>query len=203
MKKILVIKHGSLGDGTIAIPAMISIRKKYPDALIHLLTEKKYKSFLMKPKIFDKIIIDNRKDFFLISILNLYKLLRMKYDAIVDLQNSKRTSIYNLIFRLFSKGLICSSRPFAHLRYKIPTQGKETVRKGLSNQLKLLNIIINENPSYNWLKVNIKNEIIKPNVLIIPGTSKDNEHKHAIERSGRYIYIYVFLYVKLPRNISS
>ena len=65
MKKILVIKHGSLGDIIFALPSMISIRKKYPEALIYLLTEEKYVSFLMKPKIFDKIIIDNRKDFFL------------------------------------------------------------------------------------------------------------------------------------------
>ena len=79
MKKILVIKHGSLGDIIFALPSMISIRKKYPEALIHLLTEEKYVSFLIKPKIFDKIIIDNRKDFFIKSILNVYKLLRMEY----------------------------------------------------------------------------------------------------------------------------
>ena len=64
MKKILVIKHGSLGDIIFALPSMISIRKKYPEELIYLLTEEKYVSFLMKPKIFDKIVIDNRKDFF-------------------------------------------------------------------------------------------------------------------------------------------
>ena len=156
---------------------MISIRKKYPNALIHLLTEKKYISFLTRAKIFDKIIIDNRKDFFFKSILNLFKLLKMKHDTIIDLQNSKRTSIYNLTFRLFSRSLICSSRPFAHLRYKIPAQGKEAVRTGLSNQLKLLNIITNEPPNYSWLKVDVKDEIKQPNVLIIPGISKDNEHK--------------------------
>ena len=177
MKKILIIKHGSLGDIIFALPSMISIREKYPDALIHLLTEKKYVSFLMRPKIFNKIIIDNRKDYYLNSILNLFKLLKNRYDTIVDLQNSKRTSVYNLIFRLFSNGLICSSRPFAHLRYRIPKQGKEAVRIGLSNQLKLLNITINEKLNYDWLKVDIENEITRPNVLIIPGVSKGNEHK--------------------------
>ena len=40
MKKILIIKHGSLGDIIFALPSMISIREKYPDALVHLLTEK-------------------------------------------------------------------------------------------------------------------------------------------------------------------
>ena len=177
MKKILVIKHGSLGDIIFAIPAMISIQKKYPNSLIHLLTEKKYTSFLTRAKIFDKMIVDNRKDFFFKSILKLFKLLNIKYNTIIDLQNSRRTSLYNLFFRLFSNSLISSSRPFAQLRYKIPAQGKEAVSIGLSNQLKLLNIITNENPDYNWLKVDMKDEIKKPIVLIIPGISKDNEHK--------------------------
>ena len=75
MKKILVIKHGSLGDIIMAIPAMISIRKKHPNALIHLITEKKYISLLAKSKIFDRIINGYRKGFFFKSILNLFKIL--------------------------------------------------------------------------------------------------------------------------------
>ena len=51
MKKILVIKHGSLGDIIFALPSMISIRKEFPDALVYLLTEEKYVSLLMKTKI--------------------------------------------------------------------------------------------------------------------------------------------------------
>ena len=177
MKKILVIKHGSLGDITFSLEAMFAIKKKYPDSLIHLLTEKKYTSFFSKTKFFDKIIVDNRKDFLLISFLNLLKLLKENFDLIIDLQNSQRTSIYNLIFRLFNKGLICSSRSFAHLRYKIPIQGKETAKVGLSNQLKLLNINTNIALNYDWLKVNIKDEITQPTVLIIPGVSQRNEFK--------------------------
>ena len=59
MKKILVIKHGSLGDIIFSLPSMISIRKKYPEALVYILTEEKYVSLLMKTKIIDKIIIVN------------------------------------------------------------------------------------------------------------------------------------------------
>ena len=177
MKKILVIKHGSLGDIVFAIPAMFSIRKKYPSATIHLLTEKKYTLLLMKSKIFDKIIIDNRRDIIFKSIVNLFKLLSMKYSLIIDLQNSQRTSMYNLIFRLFNKALICSSGPFVQYRYKIPTQGIESARVGLYNQLKLLGIINNEVTNYNWLKVDLTVEIKKPIVLFIPGVSKGNENK--------------------------
>jgi len=177
MKKILVIKHGSLGDLTFALEAMFAIRKKYPNSLIHLLTEKRYISFLTKTKIFDKIIVDNRKDFLLISFLNLLKLLKENFDVIIDLQNSQRTSLYNLFFRLFNKGLVCSSQPFAHLRYKIPIQGKEAARVGLSNQLKMLNINVDLSVNYDWLKVNIKNVITQSIALIIPGVSKGNEYK--------------------------
>ena len=175
MKKILVIKHGSLGDIIIAIPAMISIRKKHPNALIHLITEKKYISLLSKSKIFDRIIIDNRKDLFLKSILNLFKLLNIKYDTIIDLQNSRRTSLYNLFFRLFTNSLISSSRSFAHYRYKIPPQGAETSREGLFNQLKLINIKNNKYFDYTWLRAKLKDQIIQPCVLIIPGTSNEKK----------------------------
>ena len=177
MKKILVIKHGSLGDIIFSLPAIFSIREKYQEALIHLITERKNISFFKKSKIFDKIIIDNRKDSFLKLIINLFKLLNMKYNLIIDLQNSQRTSIYNLFFRIFDNSLICSSRPFAHYRYKIPKQGKETTSVGLLNQLKLLNINNCENLNYDWLKINLNKEIIKPIILIIPGVSIGNENK--------------------------
>ena len=50
---------------------------------------------------------------------------------IIDLQNSKRTSYYHFIFRIFGKSLISSSRKFSHFRYIIPVQGKETATQGL------------------------------------------------------------------------
>ena len=56
MKKILIIKHGSLGDITFAIPSMISIRKKYPNALIHLLTEKNMFRFYLNLKFLIKLL---------------------------------------------------------------------------------------------------------------------------------------------------
>ena len=56
------------------------------------------------------------------------------------MQNSKRTSFYNLLFRIFQSTKICSSRPFAHIRYNIPNQGSETVSIGLLNQIKLIGV---------------------------------------------------------------
>ena len=53
MKKILVIKHGSLGDMVFALPSMMSIRSKYPDSLIDLLTENFFSSI---PSLFTQFI---------------------------------------------------------------------------------------------------------------------------------------------------
>ena len=178
MKKILIIKHGSLGDIIFSLDAMYAIRKKYPNSLIHLLTEKKYISFFKKSRFFDKIIEDDRKIIFLKTIFNLLKLLKENYNTVIDLQNSQRTLIYNLFFRLFDNSLICSSKYFAHLRYNIPIQGKESVRLGLSNQLKLLKIYIEETAHFDWLKVNLNDDLIDtPTVLFIPGVSPGNKYK--------------------------
>ena len=191
MKKILVIKHGSLGDIAISLPSMHSIRNKYPNDLIHLVTEKKFNNFFSKSKIFDKIIIDNRKDFFLKTLLFLYNLIIFKYDLVIDLQNSQRTAIYNFFFRILGSSLICSSRPFAHLRYKIPPQGKEAASKGLENQLKLINVHLLTNLNFNWLETKLDNNIITPLVLLIPGISKGNEYKQW--QPEKYIEIIKYL----------
>ena len=156
---------------------MYSIRNKYKESSIHLITEKKYFSFLKKTNYFEKIIEDNRKKFFLTTISLLLKLLKEKYDIVIDLQNSQRTTFYNFIFRFFGKSVVCSSKSFAQLRYKIPLQGKETAEKGLANQLSLLKINTLSIDNYDWLKVRIDEEFDSPFVLIIPGVSKGNDYK--------------------------
>ena len=95
MKKILIIKHGSLGDIILALDAFKAVKNKYSDSLIYLLTEKKYIPLLKKSELFDEYIIDNRKN---TSLKIIYNLLKIKFDIIIDLQNSQRTSFYNLIF---------------------------------------------------------------------------------------------------------
>lgn len=179
MNKVLVIKHGSLGDIAFSLAPMKAIRHKYSKSKIHLLTEEKYYSFLIKSNFFDKIIIDKRKNSFIQTISSLFTLSKEKYDLIIDLQNSQRTSFYNLFFRFFSKCLICSSRSFAHYRYKIPEQGKEKGITGLSNQLKLLNIRVDvlEANNFDWLKTNLESEFNFPFVLFIPSVSKSGQYK--------------------------
>jgi len=177
MKKILIIKHGSLGDIIFSLQSMFSVKNKYIDSSIDILTEKKYVNFFLKSKIFDNIIIDDRKNFIFQTIILLFSLSKNKYELIIDLQNSQRTSFYNLFFRIFSRSKISSSRNFSHSRYKIPSQGSETVMEGLSNQLKLIDIKNIGDINYNWLKIDIIEKSKKPIALFLPGVSKAGIYK--------------------------
>ena len=86
-------------------------------------------------------------------------------------------SLYNLFFRIFHSAKICSSRPFAHYRYHIPTQGTETATAGLFSQLSLIGIKKIDNQNYNWLKIEMKENYNKPLALFIPGASKKADKK--------------------------
>ncbi len=177
MKRVLVIKHGSLGDIVFSLPVMHSIKAYYSNASIDLLTEKKYFNFLSKANYFDSLIEDNRPNNIIITISLLIELLKRKYDLIIDLQNSSRTSYYHLFFRIFSNVRICSSRKFSHIKYSIPIQGTETTTQGLFNQIKLLEIPEIINIQYNWLKSNLDERYNNKTVLFIPGVSIRGKHK--------------------------
>ena len=148
-KKILLIKHGSLGDIVFALEPILAIRNKFNNSVINLVTEEKFVSFFKKIKMFDQFLVDNRGG--ILSTLSLIiKIISGKYDLIIDLQNSKRTNFYHFFIKIFSRSRINGSRSFAHDRYVIPPQGKESPMQGLFNQLKLLDID-KIDPDFSWL----------------------------------------------------
>ena len=174
-KKILVVKHGSLGDIAFSIFAMASIKQFFNNATIDLLTEEKYINFLSNSNYFSSIFKDNRKG--IIDTLKvIFKINQNKYDLIIDLQNSKRTNIYWSFLKLISKVKINGSRSNCDIQYVIPLQGTESPQQGLYNQLKLIGI--NEiNKNVDWLFTNIPSMDDEKIILIIPGVSKSGKDK--------------------------
>ena len=177
MNRILIIKHGSLGDIAFSLPIIYAIRKHFSHAKIDLLTEKKYISFLKLSKYFSILIEDNRSSNFFKTIKILFNLRKNDYDLIIDLQNSSRTGYYNLFFRIFSKSIISSSRKFAHFRYIIPPQGTETTTQGLMNQIKMLDIKATNDLKYEWLQTDLNEEYNNKFILLIPGVSPKGKKK--------------------------
>ena len=174
-KHILVIKHGSLGDIAFSLLAMASIKKKFINSRIDLITEKKFQKFLNKSNYFENIIIDNRSGI-LESFKIIIKIKQNKYDLIIDLQNSKRTNLYWLFLKLISKIKINGSRSNCDFQYIIPPQGSESPQRGLYNQLKLLGV--NEiSHNIEWLSSNIEYIQSDKLILIIPSVSKSGKNK--------------------------
>ena len=101
MSKILIIKHGSLGDIISSTSVMYDIKKHFIDHKIILLTSTKYKNFFDKSNLMDEILIDNRKGLLSVFLI-LKKIINYKFEIIIDLQNSQRTSLYIFFIRLFS-----------------------------------------------------------------------------------------------------
>ena len=83
-KKILLIKHGSLGDIVFALDPILSIHKKFNNSVINLVTEKKFIPFFKKIKMFNHFLVDNRAGF-LSSFSLICKILNGKYDLIIDI----------------------------------------------------------------------------------------------------------------------
>ena len=176
-KKILVIKHGSLGDIVFALEPILAIQKKFNNSVIDLVTEEKFIPFFKKMNMFHQFLIDNRKGFFATCGL-INKIIFGKYDLVIDLQNSKRTNMYHFFINIFSKAKINGSRSNVHERYIIPPQGTESPTQGLLNQLQLLGIE-EINPNFSWLENNHHDLDFdkKDIVMVIPGVSQSGKYK--------------------------
>ena len=101
-ERILLIKHGALGDIIQGFDAFESLRKSFPNAQITLLTTKPYEKLMKSSNWFDEVLIDQRATAWnIFQTFRLKSLLRMGWDKIIDLQCTKRTATYA---RLVSKG---------------------------------------------------------------------------------------------------
>ena len=99
MSKILIIKHGSLGDIAQACGAIQDISENHKDDDIHLLTTKPYFDLFKKNPHISNVILDKRLPRF--NLIYLYLLMKnikkFKFSKVYDLKNSSRTAFYKRI----------------------------------------------------------------------------------------------------------
>ena len=100
--RILVIKHGALGDIVQAFDAFAGLRLGYPNAHIAIMTSPTYASLFERMPWFDEVLNDPRASFLnLVSSLRVRKHIGRNWTFILDLQTSNRTGWY---FKLFVRG---------------------------------------------------------------------------------------------------
>ena len=174
-ENILIIKHGALGDLIQADGIIRSIRYQHKNAIITLMTSKKFIDLMSRCPHIDNQIIDNRPPFLnIFSYVTLYKnFLKYNFKIIYDLQNSQRTFFYRKY--LFNKIKWISTNRENH---------KISGLRGLEGMLKenSINTKYALKPDIKWLSIDIKN-IIKKNkildnyIVLLPGSSKKNPLK--------------------------
>ena len=99
--KILVIKHGALGDIVQGLDAFASLRAGNPHAYIALMTGPGFVSLAEMMPWFDEVLTDPRAS--LINVVASFRIrrhLRRNWSVIVDMQCSGRTGWYFSHFRL-------------------------------------------------------------------------------------------------------
>ena len=94
-EKILIIKHGALGDVIQGFDAFASIRAHFSDAHIAVLTSRAFASLLSASGWFDEVLIDNRNPIWHVpSTFRTLAYLRAGWTKIIDMQCSRRTAQY-------------------------------------------------------------------------------------------------------------
>ena len=91
MTKFLIIRFSSIGDIVLTTPVIRCLKQQYPDAEVHYVTKKSYKTLLENNPYIDKVFTLEK------SLNDLVKQLKSEdYDYVIDLHNNLRTSIIKL-----------------------------------------------------------------------------------------------------------
>ncbi len=100
-QRILVIKHGAFGDIVQGFGAFASLRAGHPAAQIVLLTTSPFVELAKMMPWFDKVLVDKRAGILrLQECWRMRRIIRARWDIIVDLQCSQRTARY---FKFFAR----------------------------------------------------------------------------------------------------
>ncbi len=150
--KILVIKHGALGDIVLAFSAFAAIRAAHPIADITLLTTAPFAPFLAASPWFNRIETDTRP-----APWNLPGLLRLRrqlrgFDMVYDLQTSARSSRY---FALAGRPRWNGIAPGCALPHANLNRNKMHTRERLAEQLACAGILALPPPDLAWLQADI------------------------------------------------
>ncbi|GBQ13278.1 glycosyltransferase family 9 protein [Swaminathania salitolerans] len=137
MTRILVIKHGALGDFVQAFAPFHSIRQHWPEARITLLTTAPFCEMARRSPWFDRIESDSRPRWWdLPGLFSLRARLR-GYDLVIDLQTSRRsTRYYRLASTTAWSGLARRSafrhdNPWRNAMHSVARQRDQLARLGV------------------------------------------------------------------------
>lgn len=182
MKKILFINFGGLGDEILFLPAIISVKKEFPDSIITLALEKRSSGIAALTDVINKTLYANIKQNKFSKYIELFKLLTKiwsgKYDIVISSGSNKFISIFlfltfikekygyntgKLSQKLLTKAVDLNKNQYAALMYH------DLVKPLTKTATELPILSIKKKP------------VIQNSVLIHPGVSKLSIQKRMIK----------------------
>ena len=93
VQRILIIKHGALGDVVLAMGTMKRLRELHPEAHITLMTMGMFVPMAEQLGVFDDFIVDNRLPYWKLGATwrAVRSIVKGNFDVVYDLQESSRT----------------------------------------------------------------------------------------------------------------
>jgi ADP-heptose:LPS heptosyltransferase len=173
--RVLVIKHGALGDVVLAFSSFAAIRAAHSGAEITLLTTKPFASLLAVSPWFDKIEVDRRPEYW--NVVGIWRLRRRLsgFDMVYDLQTSTRSSNY---FALAGKPRWSGIAKGCALPHENPERNAMHTRERLAEQLVVAGIMHLPQPDLSWLTADIARFNLPANfALLVPGSSAHRPEK--------------------------
>lgn len=178
--RILVIKHGALGDFVMALGPCQAIRDHHADAHITLLTTKPYADLARASGLFDDVWIDARPRFPQIgALLALRRRLRQGgFERVYDLQTSGRSSFYFHLFPAANRPEWSGIVPRGSHPHDNPARrGMHTIDRQ-ADQLHMAGIETVPAPSLDWVKTDVSGFGLRPPyALLVPGGAAHRPRK--------------------------
>jgi ADP-heptose:LPS heptosyltransferase len=178
-ERILVIRHGALGDVVLSFGPFAAIRKHHPGAHIVLLTTAPYAEFCRASGLFGEIWLDERPPWWRVDrVLALRERLNAGgFRRVYDLQTSDRSSAYFRLFRSPPPEWSGIARGCSHPHANPRRDDMHTVERQ-AEQLKSAGIADTPPTDLSWVKADAARfSLPAPYVLLVPGGSKHRPEK--------------------------
>jgi ADP-heptose:LPS heptosyltransferase len=175
-EKILIIKHGAVGDIIQSFGIIRDIRDHYPYSSITVLTDQSYVKFFQRCPYIDHVISDARAPFWRVDQqIKLKKVIQEQhFEKVFDLQNSDRSRMYRKLW-------------FTNQNWigRKNGQNPESGLIGLINLLEDSGVPVNSshNSDLSWMADDVGHILANHNlkqdeyIVLIPGSSANHAEK--------------------------
>lgn len=178
-EKILIIKHGALGDLINSLGVCAFIRRHHSAAFIALLTAPPYKEIARKTGYFDEVITDRRQAFYG-DFLRLRGYIKT-FNQVYDLQNSPRTEWYYRLLRPGYRPKWCGIARGCDFPQTRADREELHAYERFADQIRQSGVMVQEDtlyPDLSALEGDVSHLNIPQNAIVLmPGSSKQGAYK--------------------------